>query len=197
MYLKVDSLYLLFLNLKLLLEVFCIANKKGDLLINEQIKVGSLLVIGPNGEQVGVKPLKDALVLANYAGLDLVLMNANGNPPVCKIMDYNKYRYERNKKEKENIKRQKANMSETKEFRLSPVIDVGDFKTKLNQVTKYLTKGAKIKVTIRFKGRQMAHTELGKEVMLNFASELSEIAMITDQPNLDGRTMTMMLAPKK
>ena len=197
MYLKVDSLYLLFLNLKLLLEVFCIANKKTDLLINEQIKAGSVLVIGPNGEQVGVKPLKDALVLANYAGLDLVLMNANGNPPVCKIMDYNKYRYERNKKEKENIKRQKANMSETKEFRLSPVIDVGDFKTKLNQVTKYLTKGAKIKVTIRFKGRQMAHTELGKEVMLNFASELSEIAMITDQPNLDGRTMTMMLAPKK
>ena len=177
--------------------MFCIANKKTDLLINEQIKAGSVLVIGPNGEQVGVKPLKDALVLANYAGLDLVLMNANGNPPVCKIMDYNKYRYERNKKEKENMKRQKANMSETKEFRLSPVIDVGDFKTKLNQVTKYLNKGAKIKVTIRFKGRQMAHTELGKEVMLNFANELSEIAMITDQPNLDGRTMTMMLAPKK
>ena len=177
--------------------MFCIANKKTDLLINEQIKAGSVLVIGPNGEQVGVKPLKDALVLANYAGLDLVLMNANGNPPVCKIMDYNKYRYERNKKEKENMKRQKANMSETKEFRLSPVIDVGDFKTKINQVTKYLNKGAKIKVTIRFKGRQMAHTELGKEVMLNFASELSEIAMIKDEPNLDGRTMTMMLAPKK
>lgn len=177
--------------------MFCIANKKTDLLINEQIKVGSVLVIGPNGEQVGVKPLKDALVLANYAGLDLVLMNANGNPPVCKIMDYNKYRYERNKKEKENMKRQKANMSETKEFRLSPVIDVGDFNTKINQVTKYLKKGAKIKVTIRFKGRQMAHTELGREVMLKFADELNEIATITDQPNLDGRTMTMMLAPKK
>ena len=177
--------------------MFCIANKKTDLLINEQIKAGSVLVIGPNGEQVGVKPLKDALVLANYAGLDLVLMNANGNPPVCKIMDYNKYRYERNKKEKENMKRQKANMCETKEFRLSPVIDVGDFNTKINQVTKYLNKGAKIKVTIRFKGRQMAHTELGREVMLKFADELNEIAMITDQPNLDGRTMTMMLAPKK
>jgi translation initiation factor IF-3 len=196
-YLKVDSSYLLFLNLKYLLEVFCIANKKTDLLINEQIKAGSVLVIGPNGEQVGVKPLKDALILANYAGLDLVLMNANGNPPVCKIMDYNKYRYERNKKEKENMKRQKANMSETKEFRLSPVIDVGDFNTKINQVTKYLKKGAKIKVTIRFKGRQMAHTEIGRDVMLKFANELSEISQITDEPNLDGRTMTMMLAPKK
>ena len=177
--------------------MFCIANKKDGLLINEQIKAGSVLVIGPNGEQVGVKPLKDALVLANYAGLDLVLMNPNGNPPVCKIMDYNKYRYIKNKKEKENMKRQKANMSETKEFRLSSVIDVGDFETKVKQVTKYLQKGAKIKVTIRFKGRQMAHTELGEEVMNKFADRLSDIAVVTDEAKLDGRTMTMMLAPKK
>ena len=177
--------------------MFCIAKEKNGLLINEQIKASSVLVIGPNGEQVGVKPLKDALVLANYAGLDLVLMNANGNPPVCKIMDYNKYRYEKNKREKENMKRQKANMSETKEFRLSPVIDVGDFETKIKQVTKYLVKGAKIKVTIRFKGRQMAHTELGHDVMMKFAQELSDISVITDEPKLDGRTMTMMLAPKK
>jgi len=177
--------------------VFCIANKKNDLLINEQIKASSVLVIGPNGEQVGVKPLKDALILANYAGLDLVLMNPNGNPPVCKIMDYNKYRYEKNKKEKENMKRQKANMTETKEFRLSPVIDVGDFETKINQVTKYLKKNAKIKVVIRFKGRQMAHTEIGRDVMIKFADRLSDLSMITDEPKLDGRTMTMMLAPKK
>ena len=177
--------------------MFCIANKKGDLLINEQIKVGSLLVIGPNGEQVGVKPLKDALVLASYAGLDLVLMNPNGNPPVGKIMDYNKFRYEKNKKEKENLKRQKANMSETKEFRLSPVIDKGDFDTKVKQVTKYLEKGAKIKVTIRFKGRQMAHTELGHDVMNKFAETLSNISTVTEEAKLDGRTMTMMLAPKK
>ena len=166
-------------------------------MINEQIKVGSVLVIGPNGEQVGVKPLRDALVLANYAGLDLVLMNPNGNPPVCKIMDYNKYRYIKNRKEKENIKRQKANMSETKEFRLSPVIDVGDFETKIKQVTKYLQKGAKIKVTIRFKGRQMAHTELGIDVMNKFAERLSDISVVADEAKLDGRTMTMMLAPKK
>ncbi len=179
------------------LEVFCIASGKNDLLINEQIKAGSVLVIGPNGEQVGVKPLKDALVLANYAGLDLVLMNPNGNPPVCKIMDYNKYRYLKNKKEKENIKRQKANMVETKEFRLSSVIDVGDFETKIKQVTKYLQKGAKIKVTIRFKGRQMSHTELGEEVLERFAGRLSSLADVSEPPKLDGRTMTMMLTPKK
>ena len=194
---KVDELIYFFNYRYKLLEVFCIANKKDDLLKNEQIKASSVLVIGPNGEQVGVKPLNDALILANYAGLDLVLMNANGNPPVCKIMDYNKYRYLKNKKEKENIKKQKANMSETKEFRLSPVIDVGDFETKIKQVSKYLVKGAKIKVTIRFKGRQMAHTELGLDVMMKFADRLSDISIITDEAKLDGRTMTMMLAPKK
>ena len=183
--------------MKKILEVFCIANNKNGLLINDQIKVNNVLVIGPNGEQVGVKSLKDAKVLASYAGLDLVLMNPNGNPPVCKIMDYNKYRYLKQKKEKENMKRQKANMSETKEFRLSSVIDVGDFETKLRQVTKYLEKGAKIKLTIRFKGRQMAHTELGREVLEKFASRLSDISTISEQPNLDGRTMTMMLTPKK
>jgi len=180
-----------------ILEVFCIANNKNGLLINEQIKASSVLVIGPNGEQVGVKSLKDAQVLANYAGLDLVLMNPNGNPPVCKIMDYNKYRYLKNKKEKENIKRQKANMVETKEYRLSPRIDVGDFETKLRQVSNYLKKGAKIKLTIRFRGREMAHTEIGSEVLQNFAARLNDIAVITDEPKLDGRTMTMMLAPKK
>ena len=180
-----------------ILEVFCIANNKNGLLINEQIKASSVLVIGPNGEQVGVKSLKDAKVLANYAGLDLVLMNPNGNPPVCKIMDYNKYRYLKNKKEKENIKRQKANMVETKEYRLSPRIDVGDFETKLRQVSNYLKKGAKIKLTIRFRVREMAHTEIGSEVLQNFAARLNDIAVITDEPKLDGRTMTMMLAPKK
>ena len=181
----------------IIMEVFDIANKKNDLLINEQIKASNVLVIGPNGEQVGVKKLSDALTLASYANLDLVLMNPNGNPPVCKVMDYNKFRYEKNKKEKEALKRQKANMSETKEFRLSSVIDVGDFETKLKQVTKYLQKGDKIKITIRFKGRQMAHTELGVEVMERFANRLSDLADITDKPNLDGRTMTMLLTPKK
>lgn len=181
----------------IIMEVFYIANKNNNLLINEQIKASHVLVIGPNGEQVGVKTLKDALTLSSYAGLDLVLVNGNSNPPVCKVMDYNKYRYEKNKKEKEALKRQKANTSETKEFRLSSVIDVGDFETKVKQVTKYLQKGDKIKVTIRFKGRQMAHTELGQDVMDRFAERLKDIADVAEKPNLDGRTMTMLLTPKK
>lgn len=165
--------------------------------INEQIRAKEVLVIGPNGEQVGVKSIQDALTLANYAGLDLVLINPNGNPPVCKVMDYNKYRYEKTKKEKEALKRQRANMAELKEYRLSPVIDVGDFETKLRNVTKYLQKGDKIKLSIRFKGRQMAHTELGRDVLVRFSDRLVDIADIEQQPKLDGRTMTMLLAPKK
>ncbi len=180
-----------------LMEVFSIASSKTNLLINEQIKANQVLVIGPNGEQVGVKSLSDALTLASYAGLDLVLMNPNGTPPVCKVMDYNKYKYERAKKEKEALKKQKSNMSELKEFRLSPVIDVGDFETKLKQVTKYLLKGDRIKLSIRFKGRQMAHTEIGQDVLVRFAGRLSEISDIEQQPKLDGRSMTMLLTPKK
>ena len=174
-----------------------IASNKNNMAINEQIRAKEVLVIGPNGEQVGVKSIQDALTLANYAGLDLVLINPNGNPPVCKVMDYNKYRYEKTKKEKEALKRQRANMAELKEYRLSPVIDVGDFETKLRNVTKYLQKGDKIKLSIRFKGRQMAHTELGRDVLVRFSDRLADIADIEQQPKLDGRTMTMLLAPKK
>jgi translation initiation factor IF-3 len=180
-----------------IMEVLIIASNKGNQPINDQIKAREVLVIGPNGEQVGVKSLQDALTLASYANLDLVLMSPNANPPVCKVMDYNKYRYEKRKKEKEALKRQKANMSELKEYRLSPVIDVGDFETKLRNATKYLEKGDRIKLSVRFKGRQMAHTELGKEVLEQFASRVTEIADIEQKPKLDGRTMTMLLVPKK
>lgn len=179
------------------MEVFFIASNKNNQPINEQIKASHVLVIGPNGEQVGVKLIQDALTLANYAGLDLVMLNPNQDPPVCKVMDYNKYRYEKQKKEKEALKKQKANSSELKEFRLSPVIDVGDFDTKLKQVTKYLEKGDKIKLSIRFKGRQMAHTELGREVLDKFAARLENISTIEQNAKLDGRTMIMLLAPKK
>lgn len=179
------------------MEVLIIANNKENQPINDQIKAREVLVIGPNGEQVGVKSIQDALTLANYANLDLVLMSPNANPPVCKVMDYNKYRYEKRKKEKEALKKQKANMSELKEYRLSPVIDVGDFETKLRNATKYLEKGDRIKLTVRFKGRQMAHTELGREVLEQFASRVTEIADIEQNPKLDGRTMTMLLVPKK
>ena len=167
------------------------------MLINEEIRANEVLVIGPNGEQVGVKKIEDALTLATYASLDLVLLNANDNPPVCKIMDYNKFKYEKKKKQKEALKKQKASRSELKEYRLSPVIDVGDFETKLRNVTKYLQKGDRIKLTIRFKGRQMAHTELGLEVLERFTERLKDLADVQEKPKLDGRVMTMLLVPKK
>ena len=179
------------------MEVLGIAKNNDNMLINDQIKAREVLVIGPNGEQVGVKPIQDARTLASYAALDLVLISPNANPPVCKVMDYNKFRYEKQKKAKEALKKQKANMSELKEYRLSPVIDVGDFETKLRNATKYLEKGDRIKLTIRFKGRQMAHTELGKEVLERFADRVKDYADIDQKPKLDGRTMTMLLVPKK
>ena len=179
------------------MEVLGIAKNNDNMLINDQIKAHEVLVIGPNGEQVGVKPIQDARTLASYASLDLVLISPNANPPVCKVMDYNKFRYEKQKKAKEALKKQKANMSELKEYRLSPVIDVGDFETKLRNATKYLEKGDRIKLTIRFKGRQMAHTELGKDVLERFADRVKDYADIEQKPKLDGRTMTMLLVPKK
>ena len=179
------------------MEVLSIAKDNNNMLINEQIKVPQVLVIGPNGEQVGIKSIEDARTLASYAALDLVLISPNAEPPVCKVMDYNKFRYERQKKAKEAMKKQKANMSELKEYRLSPVIDVGDFETKLRNATKYLEKGDRIKLTVRFKGRQMAHTELGAEVLNRFAERFQDLADIEQNPKLDGRTMTMLLVPKK
>ena len=179
------------------MEVLAIAKDKNNLLINDQIKVKEVLVIGPNGEQVGIKSIEDALTLSSYAALDLVLISPNANPPVCKLMDYNKFRYEKRKKEKEAMKKQKSNMSELKEYRLSPVIDVGDFETKLRNATKYLEKGDRIKLTIRFKGRQMAHTELGTEVLERFIERASEYADVEQSPKLDGKTMTCILMPKK
>ena len=179
------------------MEVSIIASKERDLYLNEQIRAKEVMVIGPNGEQLGVKPIKDALTLSSYAGFDLVLINPNGNPPVCKIMDYNKFKYENKKRQKENLKKQRENNLEIKEYRLSVTIDVHDFNTRLNNSSKYLEKGHNIKVSIRFKGREMAHQELGKNVLLRFADALNEISVIEQKPTLDGRVMTMVLAPKK
>ena len=155
------------------------------------------MVIGPNGEQLGIKSLKDALTLSTYAGFDLVLINAKGNPPVCKIMDYNKFKYENKKKQKENLKKQRESNLEMKEYRLSVSIDVHDFDTRVKNSYKYLEKGHKIKASIRFRGREMAHTELGKDVLLKFAEALSDISVIEQKPLLEGRNMTMILMPKK
>ena len=179
------------------MEVFVIANKEKDLFINEQIRAREVMVIGPNGEQLGIKAINDALTLANYAGFDLVLINPAGNPPVCKIMDYNKFKYENKKKTKENLKKQREANLEMKEYRLSVAIDVHDFETRVKQASKYLEKGHRIKASIRFRGREMAHTELGKDVLLNFATKLESVSDIEQKPVLDGRNMSMILMPKK
>ncbi len=155
------------------------------------------MVIGPNGEQMGTKKLADALTIANFAGLDLVLMNPGSDRPVAKIIDYNKYKYEKNKKQKEALKKQRENMKDTKEYQLSYNIDIHDFDTRRKNAQSYLEKGHKIKVTIRFRGRELAHTNLGKETMLRFAETLKEYSDIESDPKLEGKTMMMMLAPKK
>lgn len=175
---------------------FKIAKGKDEVLINEQIKCEEMMVIGPNGEKLGIKKREDALTLANYAGLDLVLMN-NGPVPVCKVIDYNKYKYEKLKKEKEQKKKQREQNLELKEYRLSVTIDTHDFETKLRNARSYLEKGHKIKVSVRFKGRQITHPELGKDVIVKFADSLSDIGVIEILPKLEGRSISLVLAPIK
>ncbi len=156
-----------------------------------------MMVIGPNGEKMGIKKLNDALTLAGYAGLDLVLMSENATPAVAKIMDYNKFKYEKSKKMKEAQKKQRESNKELKEYRLSPRIDIGDFNTRKKNAAEYLEKGHKIKAFIRFRGREMARTELGQEVLVRFAEELAELSVIESAPKMEGRQMHMLLAPKK
>lgn len=155
------------------------------------------MVIGPNGEQLGIKNIKDALTLASYAGFDLVLINQSATPQVCKIMDYNKFKYENKKKNKENMKKQRETSLEMKEYRLSVSIDVHDFDTRVRNAKDYLIKGHRIKGSIRFRGREMAHTELGRDVLLRFATALESISTVEQKPVLDGRNMTIILAPNK
>ena len=179
-----------------MMEVLDIAKEK-EMPINEQIRAKQMLVIGPNGEQLGIKSKSEALTLASYAGFDLVLINDKADNPVCKLMDYNKFKYEKKKKLKESQKKQKENNAETKEYRLSPNIDIHDFNTKLVNVKKYLQKGHKIKLSIRFRGREMQFTDKGKEVLLKFAEELKEYATLDSEPSLEGRNMMAMLSPIK
>ena len=178
------------------MEVFDIANNRENP-INEKIRCREMMVIGPNGEQLGIKSKQDALTLAGYAGFDLVLMSENSNPPVCKIMDYNKFKYEKNKKLKEAQKKQRIANVDIKEFRLSVTIDKHDFDTRVKNARKALTKGDKAKISIRFKGRQIAHPELAKDVLLKFVEEVTDIADVEIAPKMEGRSMFMQLTPKK
>ncbi len=174
-----------------------IAKKTEELPINDEIRVSELMVIGPNGEHLGIKSLEDAKTIANFAGLDLVLMSGNSTPAVGKIIDYNKYKYEKSKKQKEALKKQRETNKEMKEYRLSVTIDIHDFETRIKNAKEYLQKGHKIKVSIRFKGRQMAHPELGREVLERFAEQLSEESTIDTPTKQEGKNMFLILAPKK
>ena len=164
-------------------------------MINEQIRDREVRLIGENGEQLGIMSAKDAYKLAKEAELDLVKIAPTAKPPVCKIIDYGKYRYELARKEKEAKKKQKT--IEVKEVRLSPNIDVNDLNTKCNSARKFLEKGNKVKVTLRFRGREMAHIEASKHILTDFAEKLEDIAVVDKAPKLEGRSMTMFLTEKR
>lgn len=166
-----------------------------DLFINEQIRDREVRLIGENGNQLGIMSAKEAYQIAVEAGLDLIKIAPQAKPPVCKIMDYGKYRYELSRKEKEARKKQKT--VELKEVRLSPNIDTNDLNTKSNAARKFLTKGDRVKVTLRFRGREITHMNNSKHILDEFAEALSDVAVIEKQPKMEGRSMTMVLAEKR
>ncbi|MDD3414631.1 MAG: translation initiation factor IF-3 [Lachnospiraceae bacterium] len=164
-------------------------------MINEQIRDREVRLVGEDGEQLGVMSSKEAQKLAEDAGLDLVKIAPTAKPPVCKIVDYGKFKYEQTRKDKEAKKKQKT--IEIKEIRLSPNIDTNDLNTKVNAARKFLSKGDKVKVTLRFRGREMAHMHSSKYILDDIAEKLSDIAIIEKAPKVEGRSMTMFLAEKK
>ena len=181
-----------------MLSTFFILIREGkiisELFINDQIRDKEVRVIGENGEQLGIMSSKEALQLAEEAGVDLVKIAPTAKPPVCKIVDYGKYRYEQVRKEKEAKKKQKV--IDIKEIRLSPNIDTNDLNTKIGAARKFLTKGDRVKITLRFRGREMAHMNNSKHILDDIAQSLSDIAVVEKAPKVEGRSMTMFLAQK-
>lgn len=171
---------------------FSIANVTHQ--INEEIRDREVRLIDANGGQLGVMSAAEAQRHADEAGLDLVKISPNATPPVCKLMDYGKFRFEQAKREKEAKKNQ--HVVEIKEVRMSPGIDIGDFNTKLRNAQKFLADGNRVKVTVRFRGREMAHTDIGKKLLLDFAAQCSELASLDKEPKLEGRHMSIFLAAK-
>jgi translation initiation factor IF-3 len=163
--------------------------------INEKIRADQVRLIGSDGEQVGIVSVPEALSYADRLNLDLVEVAPMATPPVCKIMDYGKYRYEQEQKAKEARKRQTT--ISIKEIKLRPKIDDHDFDTKKGHVERFLKKGDKVKLTIMFRGRELVHPHLGERLLRRMAEDLAEIGEIESEPNLDGRNMIMMLAPKR
>lgn len=166
-----------------------------ELMINEQIRCKEVRVIGEEGQQLGVMALRDALNMAKDAGVDLVMVSPSANPPVCRIVDYGKFKYEQLRREKEAKKKQKT--VEVKEVRLSPNIDVNDLNTKCNSARKFIEKGNKVKVSLRFRGREMAHIDSTKHILEDFAEKLGDIAVIEKAPKMEGRSMMMFLTEKR
>lgn len=166
-----------------------------ELFINEQIRDKEVRVIGEEGEQLGIMSAREALKLAEEAGVDLVKIAPTAKPPVCKIVDYGKFKYEQTRKEKEAKKKQKV--VEIKEIRLSPNIDTNDLNTKVNAAKKFISKGDRVKVTLRFRGREMAHMNTSKHILDDFAQALADVAVVDKAPKVEGRSMTMFLAEKR
>ena len=164
-------------------------------MINGQLRDKEVRVIAENGDQLGVMPVKEAMKLAQEAELDLVKIAPKAQPPVCKIIDYGKYRYELARKEKEAKKKQKT--VEVKEVRISPNIDTNDLNTKVNNAKKFIAKGNKVKVTLRFRGREMAHMQQSKHILDDFAEMLAEVAVVEKPAKLEGRSMSMVLTEKR
>ena len=163
--------------------------------LNEEIRDKELRLIGNGGDQLGIMSAEEALRIADEQGLDLVKISPQANPPVCKLMDYGKYRFEQSKREKDARKNQ--HVVEIKEIRMSPGIDVGDFNVKLKNAQKFLADGDRVKVSVRFRGREMAHTDIGKKLLDRFAEQCAEVANVDKGAKLEGRNMSMFLSPKK
>ena len=162
--------------------------------INDEIRDREVRLVSESGEQLGIMSAHDALAKAEEAGLDLVKISPKATPPVCKLMDYGKFKFEQSKREKEARKNQ--HVVEIKEVRMSPGIDVNDFNVKLRNAQKFLAEGNRVKATVRFRGREMAHTDIGRKLLMKFAEDCAEVAVMDKEPKLDGRHMNMFLSPK-
>ena len=162
--------------------------------LNEDIRDSEIRLIGAAGEQLGIMSAAQAQHIADEQGLDLVKISPQATPPVCKLMDYGKFRFEQGKREKEAKKNQ--HVVEIKEIRMSPGIDVGDFNTKLKNAQKFLADGNRVKASVRFRGREMAHTDIGRDLLVRFAGQCAEVATLDKEPKLEGRSMSIFLSPK-